>query len=143
MFSTEMYSKRSKSIIENHDKTKPLFLMVSFQSPHNPYNTPPSQFTSQYSSSMDLQERQRAATITALDTAVGDIMESLKAEGLYDNSVVLFSSDNGGPRNKYNSPLKGRKEQVINPLIVPLVLSQGRLFEVILLKVHLKSCTSL
>ena len=70
-------------------------------------------------------------------------MESLKAEGLYDNSVVLFSSDNGGPGNKYNSPLKGRKEQVINPLIVPLVLSRGRLFEVILLKVHLKSCTSL
>ena len=109
-----MYSERSKSIIENHDQTKPLFLMVSFQAPHNPFNTPPPQFSSQYSSDMKMYERNRAATITALDTAVGDIVESLKAEGLYDNSVVLFSSDNGGPRNKYNSPLKGRKEQVIN-----------------------------
>ena len=107
-----MYSKRSQRIIENHDKSKPLFLMVSFQSPHNPFNTPPSQFTSQYNSAMNLRERNRAATITALDTAVGDIVESLKATGLYDNSVILFSSDNGGAGNKYNSPLRGRKEQV-------------------------------
>ena len=107
-----MYSKRSQWIIENHDKSKPLFLMVSFQSPHNPFNIPPAQFTSQYNSAMNLRERNRAATITALDTAVGDIVESLKAEGLYDNSVILFSSDNGGAGNKYNSPLRGRKEQV-------------------------------
>ena len=108
-----MYSERSKSIIENHDKSKPLFLMVSFQAPHNPFNTPPSQFSSQYSSEMKMYERNRAATITALDTAVGDIVESLKAEGLYENSVILFSSDNGGAGNRYNSPLRGRKEQVI------------------------------
>ena len=109
-----MYSQRSKSIIEKHDKSRPLFLMVSFQSPHNPFNAPPSQFSSQYSSSMQMNERNRAATITALDTAVGDIVESLKAAGLYDKSVILFSSDNGGAGNKYNSPLRGRKEQVIN-----------------------------
>ena len=114
MFSTEMYAERSKLIIKEHNKTEPLFLMVSFQSPHNPFDTPPARFTSQYKSSgLAGQERDRAATVTALDAAVGDIVRSLKEEGLYHDSVILFSSDNGGAGDKYNSPLRGRKEEVI------------------------------
>ena len=48
--------------------------------------------------------------MTALDSAVGDIMETLRLEGLEENTVVLFSSDNGGAGAKYNKPLRGRKE---------------------------------
>ena len=45
-----------------------------------------------------------------MDSAVGDIMETLRLEGLEENTVVLFSSDNGGAGAKYNKPLRGRKE---------------------------------
>ena len=41
---------------------------------------------------------------------MGDIMEVLKLEGLEEDTVILFSSDNGGAGAKYNKPLRGRKE---------------------------------
>ena len=39
-------------------------------------------------------------------------MESLKAGGLYDNSIIVFSTDNGGAGEASNFPLKGLKEQL-------------------------------
>ena len=62
--------------------------------------------TEQYSEN----EKNRAATVTALDSAVGDIMEAVRAGGLEEETLVLFSSDNGGAGSKYNKPLRGRKE---------------------------------
>ena len=48
----------------------------------------------------------------AIDSGVKKIVKGLKASGLYDNSVIIFSSDNGGAFESSNYPLKGRKRQV-------------------------------
>ncbi|XP_023325759.1 arylsulfatase I [Eurytemora carolleeae] len=54
-----------------------------------------------------------ASTITALDYAVGDIYDALKKSGLYQNSVIIFSTDNGGAvQASSNLPLKGNKEEL-------------------------------
>ena len=50
--------------------------------------------------------------MTALDAGVGRIVEELKKRNLYENSFILFSSDNGGSAKSFNSPLRGKKEQV-------------------------------
>ena len=50
--------------------------------------------------------------VTALDEVVGSITEALKAKGLYEDSIIIFSSDNGGmdlTGGASNEPLKGRK----------------------------------
>ena len=54
----------------------------------------------------------RAATVTALDHGVGQIVEELKRQDMYHNTFILFSSDNGGSGRPFNTPLKGKKEQV-------------------------------
>ena len=48
--------------------------------------------------------------ISAVDTAIGVAVARLKARGLYDNTLVIFSSDNGGPHDHANNyPYRGSK----------------------------------
>ena len=52
---------------------------------------------------------------TAMDEVIGDLVKSLKDNGMYDNSVIIFSSDNGAAGNAHgvgagsNHPLRGAK----------------------------------
>ena len=49
----------------------------------------------------------------ALDAGVGRVVKALKRSGLYENSVIIFSTDNGGVGNgASNFPLKGAKEEL-------------------------------
>ena len=48
-------------------------------------------------------------SVQALDTGVGGIVDALKAAGLYNNSIIVFSTDNGGTEYS-NYPLRGQKE---------------------------------
>ena len=53
--------------------------------------------------------------VTAMDGVIGDLVKSLKDSGMYDNSVIIFSSDNGAAANANgvgagsNYPLRGAK----------------------------------
>ena len=55
--------------------------------------------------------------VTAMDEVIGDLVKSLKDNGMYDNSVIIFSSDNGAAGNAHghgvgagsNHPLRGAK----------------------------------
>jgi arylsulfatase A-like enzyme len=53
--------------------------------------------------------------VSALDDAVGTVVDTLKQKGLYDNSIILFTTDNGGPSNGFdgnaasNFPLRYKK----------------------------------
>jgi len=48
--------------------------------------------------------------LTELDASVGSIVDILKTSGLYENSVVTFACDNGGPLpHSTNAPLRGGK----------------------------------
>ena len=47
--------------------------------------------------------------ITAMDDVVGNLTQKLKEVGMYDNTVIVFSSDNGGMQQLFgNLPLKGK-----------------------------------
>ena len=107
-----MYTQRAIRTIKEHDKSNPLFLMVSYQSPHSPIMKAPNHYRDQYRDVKILGGIDRAATITALDKGVGDIVAELKKQDLYRNSFILFSSDNGGDSDRFNIPLRGRKDQV-------------------------------
>ena len=53
--------------------------------------------------------------ITALDDVVGNLTQKLKDVGIYDNTIIIFSSDNGGRGTIFNGnlPLKGNSKNVI------------------------------
>ena len=83
-------------IIENHDPNTPMFLYVPFQSVHGPLEVP-KVYEDMYEHVNDEDRRKFLGMVTAMDDAVGNITQSLKTQGLYNNSVILWFSDNGGP----------------------------------------------
>jgi arylsulfatase A-like enzyme len=75
----------------------PLFMYVAFNAPHTPLQAKRDDYDSpELSHIADPKERVYAAMIKALDRGVGTIMTAIEATGQGDNTLVIFTSDNGG-----------------------------------------------
>ena len=76
--------------------TKPFFLYFASLAPHAPYQAP-QEYLDRYKA---IEDDKRAATyaamITALDDQVGRIVAALERKGMRDNTIIIFTSDNGG-----------------------------------------------
>ena len=93
------------------NKENPFFLYIPFSAPHVPFQAP-QEYYDQYKHISDDNKRVYYAMISALDDAVGDIHQKLKDEGLEENTMIIFLSDNGGAAYTgatNNGPLKGGK----------------------------------
>lgn len=130
-YSTDFYKDHAIDIINNHDSSIPLFLFLSFQAVHSPFNDlnkfesgiPPEYFTDvndntlamQYKSIMSTvkgrKRRQYAMALVLMDRAVSDVYDALVSTGMDDNAYIIFSSDNGGCYSSggRNGPLRGTK----------------------------------
>uniref|UniRef100_A0ABM0N0W6 Arylsulfatase B-like n=1 Tax=Saccoglossus kowalevskii TaxID=10224 RepID=A0ABM0N0W6_SACKO len=118
-YSTELFTSYAEKIIHNHNKNKPLFLYLAHQAVHsgNSYSPleAPYKYTSRFPYIQDERRRTFAGMVSALDDSVGNITRALKHSGLYENCIILFSTDNGGPAAGFdanyasNWPLRGIK----------------------------------
>jgi len=109
VYSSILFSQKSDQILSNHDQSKPLFLYLPFQSVHAPFEAP-QEYIDMYEDVSDDQRRIFLGMITAMDDAVGVVVESLKNAGMFDNTIIVFFSDNGGALGKGNNwPLRGHK----------------------------------
>ncbi len=73
---------------------QPLFLYLAFSAPHRPLQAPAERIEAVTGIS-DPQRRVYAAMVTGMDQAVGQVRRALEARGQWDNSLVVFLSDNG------------------------------------------------
>lgn len=83
----------SRAITAN--RNRPFFLYLAFNAPHTPFQA----LRSDYDALPEIKghkTRVYGAMVRALDRGVGRVMATLKAEGLDDNTLVIFTSDNGG-----------------------------------------------
>lgn len=109
-YTTNLLGKEAVKVINTHDKTKPLFLYVPFNSPHTPLQAPP-KYLKQYENVKPLKRKKYAAMVACMDDAIGNIVKALDKSGLRGNTLILFASDNGGPTKlgADNGDLRGAK----------------------------------
>src|SRR5215207_1033579 len=89
---------------------KPFLLWLAWGPPHNPYETAPEKYRAMYDAQKiqlrpnvpkEVEERTRKdlagyyAHCTALDDCFGELMETLRAQGVAGNTIVVFTSDHG------------------------------------------------
>ncbi|KAK7089213.1 hypothetical protein V1264_024444 [Littorina saxatilis] len=111
IYSAYLYANRAMDIVRAHDKSKPLFLYLPFQSVHEPLQVPP-QYEDRYCSQTSNHDRKtKCGMVAIMDEAIGNITQVLEAEGYMDNSLLIFTTDNGGPvwHAGINWPLRGAK----------------------------------
>jgi arylsulfatase A-like enzyme len=93
---TELIGSDAVRIIETHETSKPLFLYVASLAPHAPYQAPQKYVDAYKDTIKDPMRRTYAGMITALDDQVGRIVAALKEKKMLDNTIIVFSADNGG-----------------------------------------------
>ena len=100
---TQLYTERVSSIIHNHAKSnEPFFLYYAHNYPHTPY-----QAGDKFKGTS--QDGVRGDVMQELDWGVGEMMAALKETGVADNTIVIFTSDNGPTANEYAKPYRGTK----------------------------------
>jgi len=95
----DLIGDEAVKLIEHQDKDKPFLLYVASLAPHAPYQAPKAMEDRYAETIADPTRRTYAAMITSLDDQVGRVVAALDKQGLRENTLIVFSSDNGGPRS--------------------------------------------
>ena len=94
-YSTHLLSAEIDRLIQQRDPERPMFLYAAFNAPHLP-NQAPEETIAQYAHIENPNRRVHAAMVSELDAAIGQLMATLEAQGMLENTLVWFMSDNGG-----------------------------------------------
>ena len=98
-------------LIHAHDKATPFFMYFALHNTHSPFQAPHRfQALYEHQSSWPLEQTFNAM-VSVVDESVGNVTKALKSTGMWDNSVVVWMTDNGAPvqAGGSNKPLKGGK----------------------------------
>lgn len=111
-YSTDLFGSIAVDIVDQHDPTAPLFLYLPWQAVHSPYDPVPG-FNCSTTAFEPPYKGVYAGMLHESDVWTGRIVEQLKQKGMWNNTLLVFSSDNGGVSENrlqgINFPLRGEK----------------------------------
>ncbi len=123
---TDLFSQWACQYLKEQAGRGPFFLYLAYNAPHFPIQ-PPDQWLRRYRAAHPHVPEKRVrncALVEHLDHGVGQVLEALEQAGLADNTLVVFTSDNGGslPHAQSNGPLAGGKQDMLEGgLRVPMI----------------------
>lgn len=101
-YSMDFYMDEARRILDAHDPSEPLFLYFAHQEQHVPLQMPPEPEFAQncaYVNKTDAAQPQRltlCSMMNRLDKAIGVFVDMLKAKGMWDDTILWVTTDNGG-----------------------------------------------
>ncbi len=98
---TKLYTERMVKHIEDF-REEPFFIYFAHNYPHTPYKAGPEFVGSS-------QDGVRGDIIQELDWGIGEILKALEDNGILENTMVVFTSDNGPLKQVYSQPYSGTK----------------------------------
>lgn len=93
-YMTDYYTHQAIAAIDAN-RNRPFFLYLAYNAPHTPLQAKRADYEA-LSAIKDHKTRVYGAMIRALDRGVGEVVAALKQKGLDDNTLIIFTSDNGG-----------------------------------------------
>jgi arylsulfatase A-like enzyme len=93
-YMTDYLSAEAAKAIETN-RNRPFFLYLAYNAPHNPLQATRADYEA-LSHIEDHATRVYGAMVRSLDRGVGEVLDALRRNGLEENTLVVFSSDNGG-----------------------------------------------
>ncbi|MDD9268558.1 sulfatase-like hydrolase/transferase [Paenibacillus sp. GCM10023248] len=106
-YMTEVITRETVAFIDDASDQEPYFLYVAYNAPHYPMHAPKA-YIDRFPD-LPPDRRIMAAMIAAVDDGVGEIVEALKRRGVFDDTIIFFSSDNG-PSTEARNWLDGTED---------------------------------
>jgi len=127
---TTLLGDRAVTVINTYAKARqPFLISLHFNAPHWPWEAPGDEAESKringnLNSFDGGTQKTYQRMIEELDTQVGRVVSALRSAGIADNTIVIFTSDNGGERFADTWPFSGRKTELLEGgLRIPAIVS--------------------
>jgi arylsulfatase A-like enzyme len=109
-YTTHLITAEACKVIAETGNDKPLFLYVPFNGVHSPFQVPDN-YLKPYAN-LKGNRQKLAGMLAAVDEAISKIEDALRKSGRLENTLIVFSSDNGGPPPGDNTPLRDFKGSI-------------------------------
>ncbi|WUR15120.1 sulfatase-like hydrolase/transferase [[Empedobacter] haloabium] len=114
---TDLLGDKAAAYIRKQRKGQPFLLSLHYTAPHWPWEGPQDEEVSRQIDNIFHYDGGNLATyakmVTALDASIGRVLKALEQQGLAENTIVVFSSDNGGERFSQTWPFTGQKTELL------------------------------
>jgi len=102
VYGDDLYRDRAVQLIKSHDRSRPFFLYLSLQAPHEPFEVPDA-YAKKYHGMHD-DEKIYWGMHSHVDSTVKAVYDALQDANMYWNTLIVFTSDNGANARVSESP---------------------------------------
>jgi arylsulfatase A-like enzyme len=130
-YSTQLFGRHAVDSITAYARSRqPFFISLHFNAPHWPWEAVDDEAESERLRNKAITDydggtqRTYQRMIQAMDLEIGRVLQALEMNGVADNTIVVFTSDNGGERFADTWPFTGRKTELLEGgLRIPAIVS--------------------